>query len=267
MILYPHAKINLGLRVLTKRPDGFHSIETTFFPVAWTDLLEIIPAAAFHFQSSGLPIPGKGQENICVKAWKLLETEHDIPPVSIHLHKRIPMGAGLGGGSADGAFTLLALNEIFELTLTMQQLASYAASLGSDCPFFLQNVSCIGTGRGEILQPVTIGLEGKFLVIVAPGIHVSTAEAYSMVRPQMRSASLREVLALPLADWKKNLFNDFEAPVVARYPAIGAIVEKMYASGALYASMTGSGAAVFGIFEHPVDELFPENKTTVILKI
>jgi 4-diphosphocytidyl-2-C-methyl-D-erythritol kinase len=237
---------------VSKRPDGYHDLETCFYSVPWRDVLEILPAAKITFTSSGTPIPGSQDDNLCLKAYHLLAADYKIPPVSIHLHKVIPTGAGLGGGSSDGAHTLRLLNTIFELNISQQALMRVAAKLGSDCAFFIQDEPMIGRGRGEELSPVTIGLKGKFLMLVKPDIHVSTASAYAHVVPTKPKNPLADILRRPASHWKDLLINDFESSVFHRHPGIESIKQELYTMGATYASMSGSGASVFGIFEKPV---------------
>ncbi|HEY0655897.1 MAG TPA: 4-(cytidine 5'-diphospho)-2-C-methyl-D-erythritol kinase [Chryseosolibacter sp.] len=254
MVSFAHAKINLGLNVLRKRADGFHDLETCFYPVPWTDVLEIIPAKEFQFSSSGLMIDGIAANNLCVKAFQLLQKDFNLPPVQIHLHKVIPMGAGLGGGSSDGAFTLRMLNDMFELKIPRQKLIDYAARLGSDCAFFVSDEPKIGTGRGEILSATSITLKGKWLVLVKPPIHVSTVDAFAGIVPRENNLNLKDVVeSKPVTEWKALLKNDFEETVFRRYSVIREIKETLYARGAAYASMSGSGSSVFGIFENGVD--------------
>lgn len=255
MISFPPCKINLGLRVVSKRPDGYHNIETCFYPLPWTDVLEIIPSDDLVFSSSGLPVPGKQEDNLCLKAYNLLKNDFDLKPVSIHLHKVIPMGAGLGGGSSNGAYALRILNTIFDLQLnTATQLKQYAAQLGSDCAFFIEGGPMIGNGRGEILEKARIDLKGKFVVLVKPDVHVSTAEAYAGVKPSDSAKQIKNVVENhSLGSWKDSLKNDFEDSVFKKYPVIREVKEKLYHHGAVYASMSGSGSAVYGIFEKPVE--------------
>jgi 4-diphosphocytidyl-2-C-methyl-D-erythritol kinase len=258
MVSFPPCKINLGLNILRKRPDGYHELETCFYPVPWTDILEIIPSKNFSFQSSGNPIPGSEQENLCLKAYRLLQRDFNIPPVSIHLHKIIPTGAGLGGGSADAAHTVRLLNQIFNLSLSFDQLRNYTDRLGSDCSFFLQDNPLLGQGRGEILTPILITLKGNFLVIVKPPLHVSTAEAYADVAPHPAETPLRHLLETVIpAEWRGRIKNDFEESIFKKYPAIRLLKDKLYNEGALYASMSGSGSSVFGIFSNEVSLNFP----------
>jgi 4-diphosphocytidyl-2-C-methyl-D-erythritol kinase len=251
MVFFPHCKINLGLNILTKRTDGFHEIETCFYPIPWTDILEIIPSEQLTFTSSGLPIPGRPEENLCLRAYQLLKKDFDLGPVKIHLHKIIPMGAGLGGGSSDAAFTLRLLNTIFELKISEEVLKQYASHLGSDCSFFLKDTPFVGTGRGEILSPVQISLKGKFMVIIIPPIHISTAEAYAGVKPAM-SSRIFSIITKGNSSWRNLLKNDFEESVFRKHPQIKAIKEKLYQLNAIYASMSGSGSAVYGIFDQEI---------------
>jgi 4-diphosphocytidyl-2-C-methyl-D-erythritol kinase len=253
MVVFPHCKINLGLQIVSKRNDGYHTINTCFFPIPWTDILEIIKADKFSFSNSGLEIPGKQEDNLCIKAFQLLQREYDLAPVQMHLHKVIPTGAGLGGGSSDAAFALRTLNSIFNLELSTQQLRSYASKLGSDCSFFVEDKPMIGSGRGEILTEVSVSLKGMHLVLVKPEIHVSTAEAYAGVKPKRPGRQLTEILSLPVVEWKEMLVNDFEESVFHKYPALALLKKSMYQEGAIYASMSGSGSSVFGIFNSPID--------------
>ncbi len=249
MITFPNAKINLGLNIVSKREDGYHNIESCFYPIPWYDCLEVVEAASFAFQSYGLEIPGDSDTNLCVKAYELIRQNHDIPPVEIHLLKNIPMGAGLGGGSADGAFTLIMLNDLFELKLSELELEMYALELGSDCPFFIKNRPAIAKGRGELLDLIKLDLSGYHLAIHNPGIHVSTKEAYSGVSPKVPERSIPNLIQEPISEWKKKLKNDFEASIFPNHPKIEHLKQAMYDAGAIYASMTGSGSTVFGIFE------------------
>ncbi|WP_026763262.1 4-(cytidine 5'-diphospho)-2-C-methyl-D-erythritol kinase [Sediminibacterium salmoneum] len=249
MVVFPNCKINLGLHITGKRPDGFHSLETVFYPVALTDMLEIITADAVSFHSTGLTIPGATEGNLCLKAYHLLKKDFpDLPPVQMHLHKNIPMGAGLGGGSADGAFALQLLNNKYKLELSSEQLIAYAAQLGSDCPFFILNQACYATGRGEILQPVSLDLSSWQFVLVNPGIHVNTKWAFEQITPGPSGKNLVSIIQSPVEEWKDSLSNDFEAPIAKAYPAIQEIKDQLYALGASYAAMSGSGSTLFGLF-------------------
>ncbi len=253
MVTFPPCKINLGLGVIRKREDKYHDIETCFYPIPLTDVLEVLPATTVSFEISGNAIPGDASDNLCLKAYRLLQKDYGLPAVKIFLHKVIPSGAGLGGGSSDGAHTLRLLNEVFGLGLSAEKLKEYALQLGSDCPFFIEDRPMLGSGRGEELKPVSVDLSGKFIVLVKPDVHVSTAEAYGGVTPAVPQMPVKDILQKRVVDWKDVLKNDFETSVFAKYPQIGAIKEKFYQHGALYASMSGSGSAVFGIFEKPVD--------------
>jgi 4-diphosphocytidyl-2-C-methyl-D-erythritol kinase len=269
MVSFPNAKINLGLHILAKREDGFHDIETVFYPVMCCDVLEIIPDkksaeenSLVSFQLSGIKIFGDEKKNLCLRAYNLLSEKYSLPPIQMYLHKIIPIGAGLGGGSTDATFTLMMLNKIFDLKIDDEKLESYAAFLGSDCSFFIRNKPMFASGRGEVLEDVNINLSARtpsekkyFITIVKPEINVSTAEAYSMLRltptsPKERGTpSLKKIIQMPVEMWKENLVNDFEKNIFKKYPAIEGVKNKLYESGAVYASMSGSGSAVFGIFK------------------
>jgi 4-diphosphocytidyl-2-C-methyl-D-erythritol kinase len=251
LVSFAPCKINLGLHVVSKRNDGYHDIETCFFGVPWADVLEVIPSKEFQFSATGISIPGSEEDNLCIKAYRLLQGSYALPPVKIHLHKIIPMGAGLGGGSADGAHTLRLLNSIFELKLPTEQLREYASKLGSDCAFFVSDEPMLGTGRGEILTPLAINLSGYSLVLVKPNVHVSTKDAYAGLSPKKPSHSIEEILARPISDWQRMLVNDFEPTVFQKFPQIEGIKKRLLELGASYASMSGSGATVFALFEKP----------------
>ncbi len=255
MITFPNAKINLGLNIVSKRGDGYHNIESCFYPIPWHDCLEVIEAASFAFHSYGLEIPGDSSSNLCVKAYKLFKAEFDIPPVEIHLLKNIPMGAGLGGGSADGAFTLKMLNDLFKLKLTDLELETYSLQLGSDCPFFIKNKAVMASGRGENLELIDLDLSGHYLAIHNPAIHISTKEAYAGVKPHQPTTPISELIKAPIGEWKDTLINDFEAFIFPNHSKIVQLKKEMYEAGAIYASMTGSGSTVYGVFaneiEHP----------------
>lgn len=260
MITFPNAKINLGLQILHKRKDNFHEISTCMYPIPVTDALEIIPAKTAGFSSSGIAIPGESESNLILKAYHLLEADFpQMSPVQIHLHKNIPIGAGLGGGSADAAFALTMLNEIFDLNLNRQKLKYYAGQLGSDCPFFINNQAQIATGRGELLQQTAVELSGNWLYLIHPGIHISTQEAYAGVLPKSDQKDLEDILKNP-EEWKKNLTNDFESSLFKKHPTLSDIKSLLYQAGAWYASMSGSGSSVFGIFSKAPEKLsFPEH--------
>ncbi|GAA0561327.1 4-(cytidine 5'-diphospho)-2-C-methyl-D-erythritol kinase [Chitinophaga japonensis] len=249
MVTFPNCKINLGLHILRRRPDGFHDLETVFYPLPVTDALEVLPAAEMQFQSSGIAVPGNAADNLCLQAWHLLKKDFpDLPPVNIHLHKHIPIGAGLGGGSADAAFMLQLLNKKFQLALSMEQLIVYAAQLGSDCAFFVRNQPCYATGRGEVLEPLALDLGGYSFLLVYPGIHVNTGWAFGRIRPGQPAQALRQSILQPVQAWKELIYNDFEAPVFSAHPVLREIKETLYGAGAIYATMSGSGSAMVGIF-------------------
>jgi len=248
MISFPNAKINLGLHITEKRPDGFHNLETVFFPVNWSDGLEFVEAKEFQFTTSGITISGDPELNLVVKAYRLLQKDFGLPSLKIHLHKEIPFGAGLGGGSSDAVSMLLMLNKSFNLSLSDDDLLQYAGCLGSDCPFFIHNKPMYATGRGEILTPVNIRLNGMFILMVKPAVEVSTAKAFQYVVPKKSEVSLPELLNLPVFDWKNKLINQFESSVFQQYPEIMQVRQKLYEQGAVYASMSGSGSCVFGLF-------------------
>jgi 4-diphosphocytidyl-2-C-methyl-D-erythritol kinase len=254
MICFPSCKINLGLRITQKRADGFHALETVFFPISIKDALEIIiepetSAAPITFTSSGLAINGDPSDNLCFKAYEILKKDYPtIPNIKMHLHKTIPMGAGLGGGSADGAFTLVALNQLFNLQIPEQALLDYALQLGSDCPFFIINTPAFATGRGEILKPINLYLDGYSIVIVNPGIAISTKLAFSLITPKVPDTNMEAIICEPVTSWKEKLINDFEQPIFNSFPELANIKETLYQKGAVYASMTGTGSTVYGIF-------------------
>ena len=247
MIVYPNAKINIGLNVLEKRSDGYHELSSVFYPVKELyDILEIIPSTDFSFSSSGISIPG--ENNICTNAFDLLKADFGIGNVKIHLHKQIPVGAGLGGGSADGAFTLTALNELFDLKLSNSQFEKYALQLGADCPFFIDNTSKLVEGIGEKMINIDLDLSQFEIKLINPEIHISTKEAYTGVAPQNPELSVEEIIKIPIKEWKGKLKNDFEISAFEKYPQLAKMKEKLYADGAIYASMTGSGSVIFGFF-------------------
>jgi 4-diphosphocytidyl-2-C-methyl-D-erythritol kinase len=249
MLSFPNCKINLGLRILRRREDGYHDLATVFYPLAIKDALETIRSEALSFTSTGLPIPGEASANLCLKAWHVLKKDFpDLPAVHIHLHKNIPIGAGLGGGSSDGAFMLLLLDRQFRLELPVEKLMSYAAQLGSDCPFFILNKPCLAGGRGEKLEPIDLDLSNYRIALVHPGVHIGTAWAFSQCTPSEEGRPIREIIAQPVDSWRGQLVNDFEAPVFNAHPQLKSIKEKLYQAGAIYASMTGSGSSFFGIF-------------------
>ncbi len=261
MILFPNCKINLGLHILQKRSDGFHDLETVFFPVALQDALEVVqhpqPVTDIEFSASGLRVEGKTSDNICVKAYHLLKQNfRALPSVKMHLHKTIPMGAGLGGGSADGAFALVLLNKKFNLGIDEEKLIEYALRLGSDCPFFIRNTPCYATGRGERLENIALDLSFYKIVLVNPRIHINTGWAFSQLKPSAERSPLKEIISLPVEEWRDRLTNDFEEPVSAQHPLIKDCKNVLYNAGAVYAAMTGSGSTVFGLFAKDASSSF-----------
>jgi 4-diphosphocytidyl-2-C-methyl-D-erythritol kinase len=263
MIRFPNCKINLGLRVIRRREDGYHDIETAMVPVGGLcDALEILPdgAQGCTFTSSGLTIDAPAERNLCVRAYKLMRERYGIGGVRMHLHKHIPFGAGLGGGSADAVFVLTMLNDLFGLLLSEAKLKALAAELGSDTAFFVENRPMLATGRGEILTPVAIDLSGYRIVVVKPPLSVSTAEAYAGITPAAAEIPLAEILTGDIRTWKDTLKNDFEPVIFKKHPEIAAIKEWLYDSGAVYAAMSGSGSAVFGLFaREPETVAFPDD--------
>ncbi len=250
MITFPNCKINLGLWVTQRRSDGYHNIQTVMYPIPWCDILEIVPAinTKTTLTITGIQIEGNTENNLSFRAWQLMAETYKIPSVSMHLHKVVPTGAGLGGGSSDASFTLKMLNEMFALDLSNEMLRSLAVQLGMDCPFFIENEPSVSTGRGEFLKPVRLNLDGYYLVIVKPPLHLSTAAAFAGIRPLERQVSIVELISLPVQDWKNVLYNDFENIVFELYPDILEIKNSLYRQGAVYAALSGSGSAVYGLF-------------------
>lgn len=272
MLSFPNCKINLGLHIIEKRADGFHNLETVFYPAACTDALELIPAkgstSEIIFTSTGLHVDGDAANNLCVKAYQLVKKDFpQLPPVKIHLHKAIPMGAGLGGGSADASFMLKLLNEKFHLNLSTDQFINYALQLGSDCPFFIINKPCFASGRGEILEPVGVDLSAYKILLVNPGIHVNTGWAFSQITPALPAKSIKKIIQQSVDTWKEELKNDFEEPICKAHPAVREIKETLYSNGAIYAAMSGSGSTVFGIFDKQSRFIFPGNENYFIKMI
>ena len=252
MITFPNAKINLGLNITEKRPDGYHNLETIFYPIPLEDALEAYPRkegpGSYSLSQSGLSIEGDTENNLVVKAYKLLDETYHLPPIDIYLYKHIPSGAGLGGGSADAAFMLKLLNRMYRLNLTDDQLEAYAARLGADCAFFVRNQPTYADGIGNIFSPVELSLAGWQLLLVKPNIFVSTRDAFARIRPRHPERNLRDLINQPVESWKDYMINDFEESVFPQFPAIGDIKTELYHLGAVYASMSGSGSSVYGLF-------------------
>ena len=264
MIVFPNAKINIGLQVTERRPDGYHNLDTVFYPIPLHDALEVIVAEGADYDCrlhiSGITIDGDPENNLVVRAYRLLAADYALPPVDAYLHKHIPMGAGLGGGSADGSYMLRLLNEMFSLGISTAKLEAYATQLGADCPFFITSTPVYATGIGNEFHPIHLDLSGWYLVVVKPDVFVSTKEAYSMVTPAKPAVTLNEKIIRPLNEWKETISNDFEKGIFARHPELAGIKDKLYALGAHYAAMSGSGSALFGLFAQPlsnVEEQFP----------
>ncbi len=252
MTVYPNAKINLGLNVVERRPDGYHNIETIFYPIGIQDILHIEPSETcsdYSFSSSGIPVGGDPENNLIIKAFRLLRSQYQFPATDITLVKQIPFGAGLGGGSSDAAFMLRVLNELYELKISAKKLEQLAARLGADCPFFIRNKPVYATGIGNIFTPVDLSLKDYWLLLVKPDIHVSTAEAYAGITPSRSEVSLTDLILRPVEEWKYFLKNDFEKTVFDKQPEIGKLKNQIYDLGAVYASMSGSGSSVYGIYD------------------
>jgi len=274
MVVFPCAKINLGLNVVERRPDGYHNLQTVFYPVPLNDALEVQPMAEgfpsdvdCDLKLTNIPVEGDEQRNLVVRAYELLKQDFpQLPRVHAHLYKAIPTQAGMGGGSSDGAAMLLLLNQQFGLALSEARLISYAARLGADCPFFILNRPAYAEGIGELLSPIELDLKGWWIAVVRPDIPVPTKEAFALIRPQQPKRCCRDIVMQPVETWRDALCNDFEQSVFAQHPEIGAIKERLYAQGAVYAAMSGSGSAVFGLFREVFDlaSLFPQMFTRLV---
>ena len=269
MLLFPNAKINLGLQIINKRDDGFHNLETIFVPVPWTDILEVVPnnSEEINFKCTGLLIPGKTQNNFIVKAFYAMQAQYKISGVDVHLHKNVPIGGGLGGGSSDVAFFVKGINELFDLKLSNATMKEIVLPYGSDCPFFIENKPQLGTGIGTTLDPIAIDLTGYWMVLVAPDVHVATAQAYAKIQPKAPKHRLRELINKPIATWKEYMKNDFEKSVFSKFPAVAKVKQTLISAGALYASMSGSGATCYGIFKEKPALAFPENYPNLTVQI
>lgn len=248
MIVFPNAKINLGLNVLEKRADGYHELSSVFYPVKdLCDILEVVPSTEFSFSSSGIKIPGKG--NICTEIFKILKEDFQIDNVKMHLHKQIPIGAGLGGGSADGVFALKAMNTLFDLKLSISQLEKYALQLGSDCPFFVENIPKYVQGVGENMSSIDLDLSAYELKFIFSELHISTADAYGGIISRIPENNLLDLINQPIENWQGKVKNDFEVSTFATHPQLKKMKEKLYIDGAIYASMSGSGSTLYGLFD------------------
>ncbi len=263
MIIFPNSKLNLGLSITEKRKDNFHNIETVLYPLPLKDVLEIVPAKGnLQFTMTGIDIAGNPKDNLVVRAYEMINQDHGIGPVRIHLHKTIPAGAGLGGGSSDAAHAIKLLNTMYSLGLSEERMEDYARQLGSDCAFFIRNKPMLATGKGDRFKPVHIDIQKYDILLVKPVRNINTAEAYSWVRPTKKVASLQDSISLPVRNWKENIVNDFEGPAFERYPDLAEIKASLLDLNAVYASMTGSGSAIFGLFEKgcipDVSTVFPD---------
>ncbi len=265
MLLFPHAKINIGLNIVRKRPDGYHDLETVFYPIPLQDVLETKPLkgsnAPYLFQLAGNDIQTQAEDNLVVKVYMAMKEEFDLPAIDIYLYKRIPTGAGLGGGSSDAAQMMKAINEDFDLGLTEVEMERRIAAFGADCAFFIQGRPVYATGIGERLTPLDFSLKGMTIVLVKPSLSVSTKAAYQHVVPRQPEKELREAIQAPVEQWRTTVFNDFEDYVFTAYPQIAAIKSTLYDMGAVYASMSGSGSSVYGLFNIPpadAREIFPD---------
>lgn len=253
MITFPNAKINLGLNIVSRRPDGYHDIETVFYPINLTDSLEIVPATnGCHttLNCYGRTVDCPPEKNLVMKAYRMMEKQYALPPVEIHLVKHIPDGAGLGGGSSDASFCLKMLNEMFQVGLTNEQLADMASKIGADCAFFIYNTPMMATGIGNQFSPIEVALKGMTMLLVKPDVSVPTKAAYAMVTPKPSVKPLNEILSAGIEHWQTELVNDFEKSVFAQYPELAAIKQAMTRAGAIYAAMSGSGSSIFGIFSN-----------------
>jgi 4-diphosphocytidyl-2-C-methyl-D-erythritol kinase len=268
MIVFPNAKINIGLNIIARRPDGYHDLETVFYPVKINDVLEVQEADELSFDYSGLDIPGDLEDNLCIKGYHLLKTDFPkLPPVKIHLHKNIPIGAGLGGGSSDAAFFIRLMNDKFGLCLSADEMMDYARVLGADCAFFINNTPVFAFEKGDEFESVKLDLSAYQVVLVMPDEHVSTAEAYRGVKPAPNKESLYDLIKMPLKDWRRHIKNDFEGHIFRDHPLIRGVKAELYEHGALYASMSGSGASVFGIFETTPDLSAMEESNQVFYNV
>ncbi|ACU03638.1 MULTISPECIES: 4-(cytidine 5'-diphospho)-2-C-methyl-D-erythritol kinase [Pedobacter] len=267
MLAFANAKINLGLNVTRKRPDGYHDIETVFYPVKLNDVVEITDSENTICLVKGIDVPGDTRDNLCLKAFNLLKKDFDLPAQQITLLKNIPVGAGLGGGSSDAAQLIRLVNDKFKLGLSVVKMQNYARELGADCAFFIENRPVYAFGKGDEFQPIAIDLSNYYVVLVKPPVHVSTAAAYAGIKPVIPSRSVKDLIHLPLKTWKQHLENDFESTVFSKYPEIELVKKKLYQSGALFALMSGSGASVFAIFEHEVSLPELENGNKVFYNI
>ncbi len=260
MITFPNAKINLGLNIIEKRPDGYHNLETIFYPINLQDALEVTRREnndkEYTLHISGAPLEGEPEDNLVVKAYKLLKKDYPgLLPVDIHMYKHIPAGAGLGGGSSDAACMIKLLNDKFSLGLSTERMEEYAVKLGADCSFFIRNKPVFATGIGNLFEPVELSLKGYHIILIKPDIFVSTRDAFAEIKPVRPAVSLKEIVKQPMETWKNSMKNDFEDSVFKKFPEIAAIKDELYDLGAVYAAMSGSGSSVYGIFKAPIENV------------
>lgn len=260
MITFPNAKINLGLNIVEKRPDGYHNLETIFYPINLQDALEVTRREnndkEYTLHISGAPLEGEPEDNLVVKAYKLLKKDYPgLLPVDIHMYKHIPAGAGLGGGSSDAACMIKLLNDKFSLGLSTERMEEYAVKLGADCSFFIRNKPVFATGIGNLFEPVELSLKGYHIILIKPDIFVSTRDAFAEIKPVRPAVSLKEIVKQPMETWKNSMKNDFEDSVFKKFPEIAAIKDELYDLGAVYAAMSGSGSSVYGIFKAPIENV------------
>lgn len=260
MITFPNAKINLGLNIVEKRPDGYHNLETIFYPINLQDALEVTRREnndkEYTLHISGSPLEGEPEDNLVVKAYKLLKKDYPgLLPVDIHMYKHIPAGAGLGGGSSDATCMIKLLNDKFSLGLSTERMEEYAVKLGADCAFFIRNKPVFATGIGNLFEPVELSLKGYHIILIKPDIFVSTRDAFAEIKPVRPAVSLKEIVKQPMETWKHSMKNDFEDSVFKKFPEIAAIKDELYDLGAVYAAMSGSGSSVYGIFKAPIENV------------
>jgi len=267
MITFPNSKINIGLNITSKRTDGYHNLETIFYPIKIKDALEIIESNEMVFETSGIEIPGNPNQNLCLQAYDLMRKDYDLPNIKIHLHKNVPIGAGLGGGSADAAFFIKLINDKFELQISDEKMENYCRKLGADCAFFIQNKPVFAFDKGDVFEPIALNLSDYYLALVMPQVHVSTAEAYQGIIPKKPKQSLKELIKLPIEEWQGNITNDFENHILENHPKIRKVKQDLLAAGAVFSLMSGSGASVYGIFIEKVDLNFLEKDNLVFTDI
>ncbi|MEO5909950.1 MAG: 4-(cytidine 5'-diphospho)-2-C-methyl-D-erythritol kinase [Pelobium sp.] len=263
MITFPNAKINIGLNITGRRADGYHNLETIFYPINIKDALEVVEGAEMTFETSGIEIPGYANENLCLQAYDLMRKDFDLPNIHIHLHKQIPIGAGLGGGSADAAFFIKLINEKFEMGMSMEQMQAYCRKLGADCSFFIANKPVFAFEKGDVFEAIDLDLTKFHMALVMPPVHVSTGEAYRGVHPKEPQQSLKDLIKMPIEEWQGQITNDFEDHILKNHPQIREVKASLLEAGALFSLMSGSGASVYGIFKEAVDLSFMKKDNLV----